>query len=253
MNDLIVIEQKQIGNEEVNSIDARDLHSRLGLQKKFSDWIKQNIAKLNLVENIDYVTVPQKGTGGKFDTIDYILTLDIGKHIAMMTNTDTASGIRTYFIEFEKRAKALLTQSAPLTPQMQLAHAMLLAGDMIEEQKCQIAQRDTLISIIQPQADALRLIALADGSYCLTDAAKNLGVQPHKVLIPFLSAHKWIYKRAGATNWIAYQDKLQQMLLEHKTTVVSRTDGTEKMTEQVRITGKGLTKLAELFANVDPS
>ena len=53
---MIVIEQKRIGNEEINSVDARDLHSRLGLKKDFSDWIKGNIKKLNLAENIDFIS-----------------------------------------------------------------------------------------------------------------------------------------------------------------------------------------------------
>jgi hypothetical protein len=36
-------------------------------------------------------------------------------------------------------------------------------------------------------------------------------------------------------------------LLEHKTTVVTRSDGSEKATTQVRVTPKGLTRLAKLF------
>jgi len=40
------------------------------------------------------------------------------------------------------------------------------------------------------------------------------------------------------------RDKLQTGYLEHKVTVVTRTDGSEKTTEQVRVTPKGLAKLA---------
>ena len=36
-------------------------------------------------------------------------------------------------------------------------------------------------------------------------------------------------------------------LMEHKTTTVTRSDGSEKITEQVRLTPKGLTKLAKIF------
>jgi phage anti-repressor protein len=107
MNELIVIQSKQIGNEEINSVDARDLHSRLGLKSDFSTWAKQNIKKLNLVENVDYTTIHNKVD--RQISVEYVLSLDTGKHIAMMTNTETAHEVRTYFIDFEKKAKTALT------------------------------------------------------------------------------------------------------------------------------------------------
>lgn len=99
-----------------------------------------------------------------------------------------------------------------------------------------------------PKAEALDRISKADGSMCITDAAKDLQMRP-KDLFGWLSFNKWIYKRTGGSGWVAYQDKLQKFVLEHKVTVVSRTDGSEKVTEQVRITAKGLTKLANLIHN----
>ncbi|WP_338329704.1 phage antirepressor KilAC domain-containing protein, partial [Commensalibacter sp. Nvir] len=55
------------------------------------------------------------------------------------------------------------------------------------------------------------------------------------------------YRRNGNATWLAYQDKIQQGLLEHKVTEVSRSDGTTKIIEQAKITPKGLVKLAELL------
>ncbi|HHE3465599.1 phage antirepressor KilAC domain-containing protein [Pasteurella multocida] len=91
-----------------------------------------------------------------------------------------------------------------------------------------------------------RIATKAEGSMCITDSAKHLGIKP-KFLFDFLSSQKWIYKRPGNSNWIAYQDKLQQLLLEHKIHVAMRDDGTEKVCERVLITAKGLTKLAKIF------
>lgn len=94
--------------------------------------------------------------------------------------------------------------------------------------------------------NAYERIAKADGSLCLTDAAKALQMRP-KDLISHLSSEKmkWIYKRAGNANWLGYSDKVQAGYLEHKVTEVTRGDGTTKITEQVRITPKGLAKLAK--------
>lgn len=99
---------------------------------------------------------------------------------------------------------------------------------------------------MRPQVQALERIALSDGSLCITDAAKTLQVRP-KALFAFLRAHHWIYTRGGGSGEIAYQDKLASGLLEHKTTTVSRSDGSEKTVTQVRVTPKGLTRLAREF------
>lgn len=102
---------------------------------------------------------------------------------------------------------------------------------------------------MRPQVQALERIAVSDGSLCITDAAKTLQVQP-KALFQFLDAHHWTYTRQGDNTRIAYQAKLQSGLLEHKTTVVTRSDGSEKTTTQVRVTPKGLTRLAREFEPV---
>ncbi len=99
---------------------------------------------------------------------------------------------------------------------------------------------------MKPDVDALTRIAKAEGSLCVTDAAKQLQVKP-KSLFDLMSHSKWIYRRLG-TAWIAYQDKIQQGLLEHKVTVVKSSTGEDKQVSQVRVTAKGLSKLAKLLS-----
>jgi len=96
-------------------------------------------------------------------------------------------------------------------------------------------------------SEALSRIAKAEGSLCITDAAKSLQIRP-KNLFMWLRSHKWIYKRVGCAHDCAYQDKQIQGLLEHKVTTVLRSDGSEKITEQARITPKGLEKLSKLIS-----
>lgn len=102
---------------------------------------------------------------------------------------------------------------------------------------------ESRVQEMKPQVEALDRIAMSDGSMCITDAAKTLQVRP-KVLFSFLRSHRWIYSRAGAAGEVAFQDKLASGLLEHKTTTVHRSDGSEKTVTQVRVTPKGLTRLA---------
>jgi phage antirepressor YoqD-like protein len=81
---------------------------------------------------------------------------------------------------------------------------------------------------------------------CITDTAKHLQVQP-KFLFKLLSEQHWIYRRAGGKAWLGYQEKIQSGYLEHKVTMINRSDGSEKIVEQVLITAKGITKLSKLL------
>ncbi|MGM3172514.1 phage antirepressor KilAC domain-containing protein [Dickeya lacustris] len=103
------------------------------------------------------------------------------------------------------------------------------------------------VETLTPKAEALdRIATKSEGSMCITDAAKHLQLQP-KQAFKVLSQNHWIYKRAGGKSWLGYQDKIQRGLLEHKITTVSRSDGSEKVVEQVLITAKGLTQLSKII------
>ncbi|MFP3706198.1 phage regulatory protein/antirepressor Ant [Paraburkholderia sp. SIMBA_009] len=101
------------------------------------------------------------------------------------------------------------------------------------------------VAELEPKAQAFERLGSADGSLCISDAAKSLNMQP-KALFGWLSQHGWIYRR-GAT-WIAYQTALDRGVMEHRVTTINRDDGTEKATTQARLTAKGLTLLAKKLA-----
>ena len=106
-------------------------------------------------------------------------------------------------------------------------------GSQVEEMKPTVAAFD-------------RIATKTEGSMCVTDTAKHLQVQPKK-FFQELHAMGWIYKRTGSHHWLGYQDKVKQGLLEHKITTVSRSDGSEKIVEQVLVTPKGLAKLSQML------
>ena len=95
---------------------------------------------------------------------------------------------------------------------------------------------------LAPKADALDRIATAHGSLCITDAAKALQVPPRQ-LFDYLQNHRWIFRRHG-TGWLGYSEKTQSGMVEHKCYTIDRADGSQRVNEQVRITPKGLAKLA---------
>lgn len=124
-----------------------------------------------------------------------------------------------------------------------LSGALMLAAQQAE----QIEQQHAQLAIAAPKAEALDLLTLADGAMCITNAAKSISKRP-KDLFAWMQSHDWIYRRQGGSSWCAYQDRIKSGLLTHKVTTVSRSDGTEKIVEQVLVTAKGLAKLAEAAA-----
>lgn len=108
-----------------------------------------------------------------------------------------------------------------------------------------VIELESQVEEMKPDVEDLTRIAKSQGSMCVTDAAKQLQVKP-KSLFGIMSQCKWIYRRLG-TPWIGYQDKIQQGLIEHKVTVITKPDGEDKSIPQVRVTPKGLSKLAKLL------
>lgn len=104
------------------------------------------------------------------------------------------------------------------------------------------------VEVMQVVVNAHKRIAEADGSSSITDTAKTLQVRP-KRLFSWLSECRWTYKRVEGTNWIAYQDRIDQGLLVHKVSTIELRGGRKKIVEQVHVTRKGLAKLAEHFAS----
>ncbi|WP_193760130.1 phage antirepressor KilAC domain-containing protein [Burkholderia multivorans] len=105
---------------------------------------------------------------------------------------------------------------------------------------------DAKVAEQAPKVEMLERISDAEGSMCIRDAASTLQMQPSK-LTAWLHANGWIYRRAGKSGWLAYHDKQQAGYLVHKSTpYTDRATGDERVSEQVRITMRGLTRLGEL-------
>lgn len=88
----------------VQAVDARELHSRLGIVQKFWDWITYRIEHYGFVREIDYLVFLENQlnpSGGRTPNI-YILTLDMAKELCMLERTDLGRQARKYFIDCEK-------------------------------------------------------------------------------------------------------------------------------------------------------
>lgn len=119
----------------------------------------------------------------------------------------------------------------------------------------------TILQVIQHLqsqvvAQGGRLIALdrieaSEGSRCITDIAKLLGVRPTD-LFRLMSARRWIYRRPGTDTWLAYQDKQDAGLMEHEPFRFTSRDGTPRVRMNALVTPKGLVRLAGLLGKDVP-
>ena len=270
--ELMPVELRPLAGASVQTVNARDLHAFLGVQKDFSDWIKSQVERARLTQGRDFEVfagsgenpadsllakngelypqegenpsdslLPQKGEQsrrGGHNRKDYFLTLDAAKHVAMMAGTDKGFEVRDYFIECEQQA------------QRRFDPASLSRLDLI--QIAFDAERERIAAVAQLQAQAPKVegfdrIANSEGSFCLRDAAKALNIPPMR-FNRALQAMRWIYRRVGNGSFVAYQDKLQAGFLAAKITTHLGSDGTDRVAEQVRVTAKGMTKLAAMIA-----
>jgi phage regulator Rha-like protein len=120
---------------------------------------------------------------------------------------------------------------------------MLAVFDHLQKQ---VAEKDQIIAVQTEQVKKLERIDAAEGSMCIRDAAKTLGVRPID-LTNLMAARRWIYKRAGNKNWVGYQDKIQAGYLEHADHLYIDDQGRERVSTRCLVTAKGLVKLAELL------
>ena len=91
---------------ETPTVSARALHTGLEVSRRFSVWFETN--SQGFVENEDYTSVREstevRNNGGvqMRELQDYSLTVDMAKHICLMSRTEKGKQIRQYFIDLEK-------------------------------------------------------------------------------------------------------------------------------------------------------
>ena len=119
MNELINITRATINDEEVNAVNARELWQKLESKQRFADWIKDRLE--GFTDGQDFtVHKIMKGEDGRFRPTEYIISLDVAKHIAMLERNEQGRKIRQYFIEVEKQYRKQEAEKLP-TPEVLMA------------------------------------------------------------------------------------------------------------------------------------
>nr|DAQ87059.1 MAG TPA: antirepressor protein [Caudoviricetes sp.] len=192
MDELITV------NFDTQTVSARELHEKLNIEKRFSAWFETN--SKGFVEGEDFTSV-LSGTvvnnGAQRELQDYAVSVDMAKHICLMSRTEVGKRCRQYLIDLEK---------AWNTPEQIFARALKLADQTISRLKdrCeflggQVVEQQKIIDELEPKASYYDLILQCRDLISTTVIAKDYGMSAkkfnlllHNLGIQFKQGNMWV-------------------------------------------------------------
>ncbi|MBF0128049.1 MAG: antA/AntB antirepressor family protein [Magnetococcales bacterium] len=152
MNDLMHISQTTINHEQVQTVNARELHAFLEVGRDFSTWVQNRIDEYGFVDGLDFVVAeglrsPVSGSSKARPqrTIEYHLTLDMAKELAMVERNEKGRQARKYFIDCERRLKSA-RPLIPFTPNQSMLDCMVIAQIAAESLRASEASKILMFS-----------------------------------------------------------------------------------------------------------
>ena len=146
-------------------VNARDLHKMLESKQDFSTWIKRRITQCKFEENFDYIKLHQRVELSKTGqtSIEYIVSVDMTKHLGMMERNEKGHEIRKYYIEQEELARQLknglqirigkLSAQVELITQCLSEAGRFLSVEGKQTKPAMLKELDELIKEAQPSLD----------------------------------------------------------------------------------------------------
>lgn len=230
MNELIPINY----DGEQPTVSARELYKALEVSKRFSAWFETN--SQGFVENEDFTSV-LSGTvvnnGAHREIQDYFLSVDMEKHICLMSRTDKGRECRQCLIDLEK---------AWNTPEQIFARALKMADQTIAKLKDTNKSLVEKIEADRPKTIFADAVSTSHTSILIGDLAKLIcqnGVQTgQKRLFQWMRENGYLMK-SGASYNMPMQRYIEQGLFEVKESSVQNPDGSVRVTRTTKVTGKG--------------
>jgi anti-repressor protein len=103
---LITLHTRSINEQTLDTVNARELHSFLGIGRHFATWLNARIKQYGFEMDVDYTIIsrdPKWGNGNRRATKEYFVTLDMAKELAMVERNEKGKQARRYFIDCEKQ------------------------------------------------------------------------------------------------------------------------------------------------------
>lgn len=232
MNELLNV------NSDTQTVSARELHKVLGIEKRFSTWFETN--SQGFIEGEDFTSV-LKGTevqnnGGVQirELRDYEMSVDMAKHICLISRTEKGKQCRQYLIDLEK---------AWNTPEQVMARALKIANMTIDSLKVDNTRLVEDNERMRPKEIFADAVSISNTSILIGDLAKILkqnGVDTgQKRLFAWMRDNGYLIKRHGSDWNMPTQYSMELELFEVKESTVNNPDGSVRINRTAKVTGKG--------------
>ena len=230
MNNLIAVDF------DTQMIYARELHEKLGINKRFSVWFETN--SQGFVEGEDfhrvYLKVQANRYGGEQDLQDYEMTIDMAKHICLMSRTEKGKQCRQYLIDLEKSWN---------TPEQVMARALRMADATINELKEHNTKLLEDNQMMKPKAIFADAVSTSDTCILIGELAKIIKQNGIDIgqnrLFTWMRNKGYLISRKGTDYNMPTQRAIEMELFKIKETVIAHSDGSTRISKTVKVTGRG--------------
>ena len=229
MNELLNV------NFDTQTVSARELHEQLEISKRFSAWFETN--SQGFVEGEDFASV-LSGTvvnnGAHRELQDYNLTVDMEKHLCLMSRTEKGKQCRQYLLDLEK---------AWNTPEQVMARALKIANRTIDSLKEHNTKLIEDCERMKPKEIFADAVSASKTSILIGDLAKLIcqnGFQiGQKRLFEWMRANGYLILRKGSDYNMPTQRSMEMGLFEIKESTHLNGDGMNVISKTPKVTGKG--------------
>lgn len=232
-------------DSENPAVSARELYTGLRIGKRFSAWFKTN--STGFIEGEDFTSV-LSGTvvnnGAKRELKDYNLSLDMAKHICLLSRTEKGKQCRQQLINLEK---------AWNSPGQVMARALKLADKEIEKLKTDKSLLLEDVERMKPKEIFADAVTTSDKTILIGELAKLLkqnGIDTgEKRLFAWLRDNGYLIKRRGTDYNSPTQRSMDMKLFTIKETPIPHSDGHITVSKTTKVTGKGQQYFINKFLN----
>lgn len=219
-------------------ISARELHKALNVKKRFSEWARMNLKHFKGGQDFTSVltsTVVNNGAIRELD--DFALTLDVAKHIAMMSGTEKGYEARQYFIQIEK---------AWNSPEMIMQRALKIANNTNKQLQLQIERDKPKVLFADSVAGSTSSILVGELAKLLKQNGVDIG---QNRLFEWLRDNGYLIKQKGENYNLPTQRSADLEIMDIKKRTINNPDGSSQITRTTKITGKGQQYFINKFLN----
>jgi len=207
---LVAISNREVGDDLVQTADARQLHGFLENRDAFANWIADRIRQYDFVEGVDFATYLANSKKGR-PSKEYAVSLDMAKELAMVERNDRGKQARRYFIECERRVHQISAARKVPRPDVSKETRLAMAQHLRLAKMAGLSGNQALLAANKATAAMTGIDSLALMGITHVTAPKN-----EALLTPTTIAQRAGAKSGQAVNNILCELGLQQRFFDHK-------------------------------------